>query len=115
MNQLLQFALGFLRNILPNPSLKAFKLNCFRALLGALVVDIGISLYVNWPNINFLLSGSEVSIVIIMVVLLVFLVIVDAIMDDRRRRFASSLRDILTDPNVPENVKEIIARELLGN
>jgi len=50
-----------------------------------------------------------------MAVLLVFLVIVDAIMDDRRRRFALSLRDILTDPNVPENVKEIIARELLGN
>ncbi len=115
MIELLKIGLDFLKDILPCPNLKTFKLYCYRALLGALVIDVGISVYVNWPNISFQLAGSDLVIVITMAILLVFLVMIDVIIDDRRRRFALHFRNVLSDPNVPEDVKRIIAKELLGN
>lgn len=112
MGQLIQAALYFLRDILPCPNLKTFKLRCLLALSSGLAVDFCIRIYINWPTINFQISGPEISIILIVVVLLIFLVTIDAIIDDRRRKFAVRLRSVLTDPNVPPNVKEIIARAL---
>lgn len=103
---------GFLFKLLPCRSLRSFKLRCFTLLVMGLATDIGIKVAVNWPELNVEISDPEITIVIVVSVAMIFLVIVDAILEDRRRKFALQLQNLLSNPEVPDNVKEDIAKAL---
>lgn len=111
---LVRLILKFLRFILPCRNLLTFKYRGLWILVTAIFLDIGFNLYFKWPTIEFELTKNELAVVISVLITFIFLVVIDAVLDYRRQKLRNKLYVLLSDPNVPQEIKKQIAGELLS-
>jgi len=103
-----------LMRLLPCRNMLTFKLRALWFLIPAILVDIGVYIYVDKYQLVFGAEGPGATLGVSALITFVFCVVVDSILESRRQRRLERLQPLLADPSVPDSIKEEIAKALLG-
>ena len=107
-----QLVIMILRLIFPKLTLLSFKFRGLACLVGALLVDIGIKLVIQYPNIAFEITGPEITIALAVVIAYICAIFCDTIDSKRKYEFKEKMLATLSSPNVPDDVKKAIGTEI---
>jgi hypothetical protein len=81
-------------------------------LVGTLLVDTGIKIVFQYPNISFEITGPEIAIAIGVIITFICAIVCDTIDSKRQHDIRKSMLEALQSPYVPDEAKKNISTEI---
>ena len=106
--------LSYLARIILRPvTFGKVKIVLFPALIAGVTLDWFIKYNYETGEVNAMSGSDGILIPILLIAVFLFLIVIDYYHYKRTQKFRNKILKLLSDPNIPETVKEQLARNFL--